>query len=231
MVVLNLTHFAFAASLLTSAFAAPVENITAEITDRDAPDFDIGPHSLFARQDYNQNYKTSGTVNVSPTGNGYSVSFSGAQDFVVGKGWSTGSYTRAVTFSGSTSASAGTVLVSLYGWSQNPLIEYYVQEWSNGQGAAQGTYLGNYYTDGAYYNVYKHTQYNQPSIVGTATFDQYISVRQSPRPNGGTITFGNHVYGWQQFGLKLGQLNYQTISTEGWGNAQGYSQYTVSGSG
>jgi endo-1,4-beta-xylanase len=28
----------------------------------------------------------------------------------------------------------------------------------------------------------------------------------------------------------LGQHNYQTLSTEGWGNAGGKSQYTVSGS-
>jgi endo-1,4-beta-xylanase len=29
--------------------------------------------------------------------------------------------------------------------------------------------------------------------------------------------------------MNLGTLNYQTLSTEGWGNAGGSSQYTLSG--
>ena len=33
---------------------------------------------------------------------------------------------RNITFTGSTSASSGTVLVSIYGWTRNPLVEYYV---------------------------------------------------------------------------------------------------------
>lgn len=57
----------------------------------DVPDFAIGPENLARRQmDYNQNYKTGGNVNFSPTSNGYSVTFSGAGDFVVGKGWRRG---------------------------------------------------------------------------------------------------------------------------------------------
>ena len=65
-----------------SAFAAPTA---------DVPDFELsGPKDLVARQDYNQNYKTSGNVNFQATNNGYSVNFSNAGDFVVGKGWSKG---------------------------------------------------------------------------------------------------------------------------------------------
>jgi endo-1,4-beta-xylanase len=57
------------------------------------PDFDFFANvsRLTSRQDYNQNYKTGGNVNYSPNSGGYSVKFSGAQDFVVGKGWTTGS--------------------------------------------------------------------------------------------------------------------------------------------
>ena len=47
--------------------------------------------NLVRRQDYTQNYKTGGNVDFSATTNGYSVTFSGAQDFVVGRGWTTGS--------------------------------------------------------------------------------------------------------------------------------------------
>lgn len=78
-----LSYLAFAISACTAAVAVPT-------ADPNAPDFIIGPENLVRRQDYNQNYKTGGNVNFSPTSNGYSVSFSGAGDFVVGKGWSTG---------------------------------------------------------------------------------------------------------------------------------------------
>jgi endo-1,4-beta-xylanase len=81
--MVHLSHLALAFSALTAAFAAPT-------ADADAPDFMIGPQNLARRQDYTQNYKTGGSVNFSPSNTGYSVSFSGAGDFVVGKGWKTG---------------------------------------------------------------------------------------------------------------------------------------------
>jgi endo-1,4-beta-xylanase len=79
-------------SLATLAFAAFA--FAAPTPVDDAPDFILGGNKLDRRQDYTQNYKTGGNVNFNPTNNGYSVQFSGAQDFVVGKGWSRGSSTR-----------------------------------------------------------------------------------------------------------------------------------------
>ena len=82
------SHLALALSAVAASFAAPA----ADPKNADAPDFEFSgvENQLMRRQDYNQNYKTSGNVNFSPTRNGYSVSFSGAGDFVVGKGWKTG---------------------------------------------------------------------------------------------------------------------------------------------
>jgi endo-1,4-beta-xylanase len=85
------TQFAVALSAVAGAFAAPAADPKA-----DAPDFELTTTSLSKRQDYNQNYKTSGNVQFNPTSNGYSVNFSGAGDFVVGKGWNKGT-TRYVT--------------------------------------------------------------------------------------------------------------------------------------
>src|SRR5229473_1299686 len=56
------------------------------------------------------------------SGNSYSTSWSGIGDFVAGVGWNPGS-NHTVSFSGSLSASGGTTLVSLYGWSTSPLVE------------------------------------------------------------------------------------------------------------
>lgn len=238
-----LSHVAVTLSAVAGALAAPTTSLVEDI-----PDFELSNvTSLVRRQDYNQNYKTSGNVNFSPTNNGYSVSFSNAGDFVVGKGWSKGTtrYARLISqdnaktdrdnrninFSGSTSATAGTVLVSVYGWTQNPLVEYYIQEYtSNGAGSAQGTKVGSVTCDGSVYDIWKHTQVNQPSIVGTTTFTQYISNRQNKRPGSGTVTTKCHFDAWAKLGLNLGTHNYQTLSTEGWGNAGGNSKYTVTGS-
>ena len=79
-----LARLGLAVSAIAGVLAAPV-------ADLEAPDFMLGPgNRLDRRQDYNQNYKTGGNVNFSPSNSGYSVSFSGAGDFVVGKGWKKG---------------------------------------------------------------------------------------------------------------------------------------------
>ncbi|KAB5569942.1 glycoside hydrolase family 11 protein [Coniochaeta sp. 2T2.1] len=196
-----LTYLAIVAAAVSGTLAAPA----AEPYGPDLPDFEVGSQNLARRQDYNQNYRTGGSVNFSPTNNGYSVTFSSAGDFVVGKGWRTGTNSNAptqnITFTGSTQQTSGTVLVSVYGWTRNPLVEYYI---------------------------WKHQQVNQPSIQGTSTFWQYISNRVDKRPNGGTVTLANHFAAWQRAGLNLGTHDYQVLATEGWGNAGGNSKYTLS---
>jgi endo-1,4-beta-xylanase len=79
------TQLALALSAIAGTFATPALQ-----DDRSLPDFEIGSKNLARRQDYTQNYKTGGNVNFQSTTNGYSVTFSGAQDFVVGRGWSKG---------------------------------------------------------------------------------------------------------------------------------------------
>lgn len=75
------SYLAAALSVIACSFAA-----LAATPDADAPDFELTSNDIVRRQDYNQNYKTSGNVNFSPSNNGYSVQFSNAGDFVVGKG-------------------------------------------------------------------------------------------------------------------------------------------------
>lgn len=66
-----------------------------------------------------------------------------------------------------------------------------------------GTLLGSFTSDGGTYDVYETTRTDAPSIQGTATFHQYLSVRTSKQTSG-TITFQNHIDAWSSYGLVSG---------------------------
>lgn len=105
-----------------------------------------------------------------------------------------------IDYDGSINA-GGNSLLALYGWTTGPLVEYYVVEtYGDYNPGSAGTKLGSFQSDGGTYDVYKTTRTNAPSIQGTATFPQYISVRTEHRTSG-TITFQNHIDAWASFGL------------------------------
>ncbi|WP_295126306.1 glycoside hydrolase family 11 protein [Ruminococcus sp.] len=116
----------------------------------------------------------------------------------------------------------GNSYMCVYGWTRNPLVEYYIVEsWGDWRPPGQAASLGTVYTDGGAYDIYKTTRYNQPSIDGDTTFDQYWSVRQSkPQGNGsyieGTISVSEHFKAWEKAGLRMGKMYEVALNIEGY---------------
>jgi endo-1,4-beta-xylanase len=209
-------------TVITSLFMA-VTGVAHAEADKTVTSNSTGTHNGFFYSFWEQ--ASGGTMTLGPAGN-YSVTWNtGAQNIVVGKGWNPGS-SHTVNYN-ATFNCGGNCYLALYGWTTNPLIEYYVVENFGSYNPSSGaTRLGSVTTDGSTYDIYRTQRVNQPSIQGTATFYQYWSVRQSHRTSG-TITTANHFNAWAAAGLQLGTHNYQILATEGY-QSSGSSNVTVS---
>lgn len=116
-------------------------------------------------------------------------------------------------------SAGGFSFIGVYGWTVDPLVEYYIVEDSFGNGPAQpfATQLrGNFTVDGAQYNIYSGDRQNQPSIVGTANFTQILSVRQNPRQCG-HVSISEHFRQWERMGMNLGFAKEAKILVEAGG--------------
>jgi endo-1,4-beta-xylanase len=109
----------------------------------------------------------------------------------------------------------GNSYMCVYGWTVDPLVEFYIVENYGTWRPPGGGYITTVTIDGESYDIYKTTRTNQPSIKGTATFDQYWSVCNTQRTSG-IIPVSKHFRQWKRNGLKIGKMNEVAFCIEGY---------------
>lgn len=202
------------AVLLTVACAATTANAQTKVYNNGTGSNNGYYYSLYSSGG-------SATMTLGSAGN-YAITWSGVNDVVGGKGWNPGS---ARTVGYNVGSASGYNNISIYGWTTNPLVEYYICEFGS---VVAGSNKGSVSSDGHVYNTYEHQQVNQPSIQGTATFEQYLdNWGGSSTGSNHTVTTANHFNHWKNIGLSMGSFNYMILGTEAYGGKSGSVNATV----
>lgn len=167
----------------------------------------------------------SASMTLGPHGN-YRTAWHDVGNFTAGKGWAVGGR-RKVVFSGRFDGGRNGYL-AVYGWTRHPLVEYYIVEDYGDWTPPGGKPVGTVHSDGGTYRIYRTRRVDKPSIVGTATFDQYWSVRTTRRSSG-TVTTAHHFDAWARLGMKLGRFDYMIFGNRGLSQQRPFRHHSVRG--
>jgi hypothetical protein len=165
-----------------------------------------------------------GTITVYPNAHAFSASWNNSQDFLAhlgldfrpGKAWTEYGTIAANYVEKKSGSGGGFSMIGMYGWTQNPCVEWYINEDSyNGLGARGNVTVtidgGTYYlstvtttgTGGA----------NACESGHQGSWTQMISTRKGARTCG-TVTVSDHFKAWEAQGWKLGVLTMVHINVE-----------------
>jgi endo-1,4-beta-xylanase len=205
----------FLALVVCLALALPVLNVQAAtpITKNET-----GTHDGY----YYELWKDSGTTSMTlESGGAFSAQWSNINNALFRKGKKfnrTQTHQQIGNISISYSATYqpnGNSYLCVYGWTVDPLIEYYIVDswgsWRPPGASSKGTFS----MDGGTYDIYETTRVNQPSIIGNTTFKQYWSVRTSKRTSG-TISVSEHFKKWESLGMTMGKFDEVSLTVEGY---------------
>ncbi|PGG97796.1 endo-1,4-beta-xylanase [Helicocarpus griseus UAMH5409] len=220
--MVHFTSLFLAAVAATGVLAVPAES--AQLEKRQSTPNSEGWHDGFFYSWWSDGGASATYNNLA--GGSYEVRWQNGGNLVGGKGWNPGMNARAIKFSG-TYQPNGNSYLAVYGWTRNPLVEYYIVENFGTYDPSTGAdNLGTVTCDGSTYRLGRSMRYNKPSIDGTQTFAQYWSVRVNKRSSG-TVQTGCHFDAWRRAGLNVnGNHYYQIVATEGYFSS-GYARITV----
>lgn len=122
-----------------------------------------------------------------------------------------------------TGAGGGYSYIGMYGWSDNPCVEYYIVDDRYGTmpfDAYNATLRGTASIDGETYELFSNTTTGSGGsrCSGVTSWNQFWSIRQKARQCG-TITLTQHFDAWKAAGMTLGNMLEAKILVEVGGGA------------
>lgn len=211
------------AALLLSAFSTPAA--IAQYADLNITTTQSGIHNGF----YYNVWKDSGNINFGLREAGrYTSQWSNINNWIGGIGWNPGSRDKVVKYSGNFNITdAQNAYLTLYGWTTDPYVEYYIVESYGSYKPYCAQTFGTIESDGATYEI---SRCRRPEFgINPLQIHQYFSVRIPKKGYGavsGTITVANHFDAWAANGMTLGKHDYMILATEGY-QSMGSSDITV----
>ena len=115
----------------------------------------------------------------------------------------------------------GNSYLGVYGWTTNPLVEYYIIEsWGTWKPPGSSKTMGTLTIDGGVYDIFEFTRTRSggfafAAIMGRVNYKQYYSVRQEKRTSG-TVSVSEHFKALEALGAKMGKLYDVNFTVEGY---------------
>ena len=105
----------------------------------------------------------------------------------------------------------GNSYLCVYGWTRNPLNEFYIVESWGARRLPGLSSQGTINVDGGTYDIYVNDKVIQPGI--DEPFKQFWSVRTSKKTEG-TVSLNKHFLSWMSIGFKVGILHEASLTIE-----------------
>lgn len=159
-------------------------------------------------------WKDQGTGTLTLTPEGFNVDWGNINNLLGRKGRRPGTENLIVNYEANYQPNGNSYLC-VYGWTRNPLVEYYiVDSWGDWRPPGGEGHVGTVTSDGGTYDIYRVSR-SGANIDGNGSFSQYWSVRTQKKTSG-IITVGTHFNAWKNSGMPMGSLYEVSVSVEGY---------------
>jgi hypothetical protein len=153
-------------------------------------------------------------------GGNFSCEWSQVNNILFRKGVRPGSKNEVIAYTADYKPQGNSYL-SIYGWFEDPLVEYYIIEsygtWNPGSDKKS---KGTFESDSGTYDIFENTRTGASIKGSNSTFQQYWSVRKKKRTSG-VITCANHFSAWEKAGMKIGKFYEVSFNVEAYQSSGG----------